>query len=49
MKESLKAEMILDIENPFKEAYIVDVAVETINRKPAFYKVMALYDKVPRE
>jgi hypothetical protein len=49
MKESLKVEMILDIENPFKEAYIVDVAVETINGKPVVYKVMALYDKVPRE
>lgn len=49
MKDSLKSEMILDIENPFKEAYIVDVAVETINSKPVVYKIMALYDKVPRD
>ena len=49
MKDSLKAEMILDIENPFKEAYIVDVAVETINGKPVIYKIMKLHDKVPRE
>jgi hypothetical protein len=49
MKDHLKSEMILDIENPFKEAYIVDVAVETINGKPVVYKIMALYEKVPRE
>ena len=49
MKDSLKTEMILDIQNPFKEAYIVDVAVETINGKPAVYKIMAMYDKIPRD
>ena len=46
--DSIKMEMILDVENPFKEAYIVDVAIETINEKPMVYKIIALHEKVPR-
>jgi len=45
----IKAQMVLDNENPFKEAYIVDVVVETIKGKPALYKILTLHDKLPRE
>lgn len=49
VNERIKQQMVLDVENPFREAYLVDVAVETIKGKPAVYKVMALYDKIPRD
>jgi ligand-binding sensor domain-containing protein len=47
--ERIKHDMVLEDQNPFREAYIVDVAVETIRGKPALYKVMALHEKIPRE
>lgn len=47
--DSIKMDMILDKENPFKEAYIVDVAIETINDKPMVYKIIAVHEKVPRD
>lgn len=46
--DSIKKDMIFDKENPFKEAYIVDVAIETINDKPMVYKIIEVHDKVPR-
>jgi hypothetical protein len=49
INERIKQQMVLDKKNPFREAYIVDVAVETIKGKPAVYKVMALHDKIPRD
>ena len=49
VNERIKQQMVLDVENPFREAYIVDVAVETIKGKPAIYKVMALHEKIPRD
>jgi len=47
--EKIKSEMVLDDVNPFKEAYVVDVMVETIRDKPALYKVLAIHDKFERE
>ena len=44
--ESVKAKMIYGEENPFKYAFVVDVAVETINGRPALYKIIAVYDKI---
>ena len=44
--EMIKSQMILNNENPFKEAFVVDVIVETIKGKPALYKVVALHDKL---
>ena len=38
--DSIKAQMILNESNPFREAYIVDVMVETIRGKPAVYSVL---------
>jgi hypothetical protein len=47
--DRLKRQMILDVENPFREAYIVDVSVETIKGKPVVYRVLELHEKIPRE
>jgi hypothetical protein len=48
VNDNIKREMLLEIENPFREAFLVDVAVETIKGKPAVYKVMRLHEKIPR-
>lgn len=47
--DSIKMDMIFNRENPFMEAYIVDVAIETINDKPMVYKIIAVHDKVSRD
>ncbi len=44
--ERIKAKMLLETENPFKFAYVVDVVVETINDRPTVYKIINLYEKV---
>jgi len=44
--EGINDSMLLERENPFKFGYIVDVIVETVNDKPAVYKIINLYDKV---
>lgn len=49
INERIKQQMVLDVKNPFREAYLVDVVVETIKGKPAVYKVMALHEKIPRD
>jgi len=41
----IKMQMILEEGNPFREAYIVDVMVDTIRGKPALYKILAIHDK----
>jgi hypothetical protein len=47
--DEIKMKMILNKENPFKEAYIVDVGVETINGKAAVYKIIALHEIMDRD
>ena len=47
--DTIKFQMVLDDENPFKEAYVVDVFVETIKGKPALYKVIAMHEKFERD
>ena len=49
VNDQIKLQMIFEQENPFKEAYVVDVMVETIRGKPALYKILALHDKFERE
>lgn len=46
--ETIKAKMLFEDENPFRMAYIIDVAVETINGRPTIYNVLAVHDKVER-
>ncbi|WP_225783369.1 hypothetical protein [Xenophilus sp. Marseille-Q4582] len=43
--DSLKARMVLSEVNPFQEAFVVDVVVETVNGKPAMYKIIGLHDR----
>ncbi len=43
--DRIKSQMILRDENPFKEVFIVDVMVDTVNGKPALYKVLAVHDR----
>lgn len=44
--ENLKHEMLFDSDkNPFKFAYMVDVYVETIQNRPAAYKIIEFHEK----
>jgi len=47
--DTIKTQMVLDAENPFKQAYVVDVLVETIGGKPALYKIVALHESFDRD
>jgi len=49
LNDQIKLQMIFEQENPFKEAYVVDVMVETIKGKPALYKILKLHEKFERE
>lgn len=42
--DSLKAQMLFDIEHPFTKGYVVDVVVETVKDKPVLYKVFSLHE-----
>lgn len=46
--ERTKAEMILSDPNPFRSAFIVDVFVETINGRPALYKIVEYHDRLDK-
>jgi hypothetical protein len=46
--ESIKTKMLLDMENPFTHAYVVDVAVETIRGRPALYRILEVHDKIDK-
>jgi hypothetical protein len=46
--ENLKAKMLLDNENPFVSAYVVDVAIETIDSIPTLYKILKMYERIDR-
>ena len=47
--DALKARMLYDEPFPFMKAYIVDVTVETIEGRPALFKVLKLHDVLPRD
>lgn len=40
VSEGIKGKMLLCADNPFKKAFIVDVAVDTIAGKPALYRIL---------
>ncbi|HEY2713734.1 MAG TPA: hypothetical protein VGI60_14565 [Chthoniobacterales bacterium] len=46
--ESIKTKMLLDTDNPFTHAYVVDLAVETIRGKPALYRILDVHDKIEK-
>lgn len=45
--DELKYQILNHDDNPTKQAYLVDVVIQTIGGKPTTYKVMALHDIVP--
>lgn len=47
--DELKRQILNNDENPTKQAYLVDVVIQTIGGKPVAYKVMALHDVIPME
>lgn len=47
--DGIKAQLLHGEENPFKQAYIVDVLVQTIQGRPAVYVVLEVHDKFPRD
>lgn len=46
--ENIKSKIMLGEENPFRYGYIVDVLVETIEGKPAAYKILYFHNTVDR-
>lgn len=44
--DSLKSQVLFDVEHPFTKGYVVDVVVETVNEKPVLYKVFALHEVI---
>lgn len=47
--DELKVQILKNDENPTKQAYLVDVIIQTINGSPTTYKVMNLHDIIPLE
>jgi len=46
--DELKQKMLYDLPHPFDKAFVVDVAVETIDEKPIFYIVQKLHEIIDR-
>ncbi|WKZ15466.1 MAG: hypothetical protein QY317_16345 [Candidatus Jettenia caeni] len=42
--EEIKRNVLLNVKNPFLMAYIVDVEVDTIEGRPALYKIVAFHE-----
>lgn len=42
--DDLKSKMLYEEPHPFQKAFVVDVAVETVNEKPVLYKILDLHD-----
>jgi hypothetical protein len=48
ISEGTKGKMLLGSNNPFKRAFVVDVMVETIDGKPALYRITDVHDSIPK-
>jgi len=48
LNDAIKAQMLYVPENPFRSAYIVDVQVDTINERPALYKILQVHERFDR-
>jgi len=46
--ESMKAQLLYGTDNLFTHAYIVDVAVETIDERPMLYRVQKIHESIER-
>lgn len=49
INDELKIKMLYGQPYPFKMAFVVDVAVETINERPALYKVLEIHESIELE
>jgi hypothetical protein len=49
VNEDIKTRVLFESQNPFKLAYIVDVAVETIDNKPVVYKILHVHESMETE
>lgn len=47
--DGLKTKMLYEEPHPFNKAFIVDVSVETVNDRPALYKVLELHDVIDKD
>ena len=47
--ETIKAKILSSSENPFTMAYVVDVAVETIQDRPVMYRILEMHDHFERD
>lgn len=47
--DDLKMKMLYEPDHPFEKAFVVDVAVETIDEKPMLYRVLELHETIDRE
>ncbi len=49
LSDSIKGKILSAAENMFHMAYVVDVAVETIQGRPSLYRILELHDVIERE
>lgn len=49
ISDELKLKMLYEEPHPFSKAFVVDVAVETVNEKPILYKILELHDVLDKE
>jgi hypothetical protein len=49
VNENIKAKILSSSENPFMLAFVVDVAVETIQGRPALYRILEMHDSFERD
>jgi hypothetical protein len=45
---SVKAKMLSGVRNPFKQAYLVDVMVETVQNKPVLYRILEVHEVIKK-
>jgi hypothetical protein len=46
--EAIKSRLLLDADNPFTHAYVVDVAVETVKGRPALYRILNVHEVIEK-
>lgn len=49
LSEKIKLKMLYEEPHPFSKAFVVDVAVETVNGKPALYKILEIHDILDKD
>jgi hypothetical protein len=49
LNDQIKLKILYKEPHPFSKAFVVDVAVETVNEKPILYKILELHDVLEKE